>query len=189
MKRARLSRGGRPRKEGDRYPSGKLRGRDGPTPELAAKRQQFVGEGNDPDMNSPLKKLLAIGLITQTQFDLADHYEECRLKAIGSPFAKVMDPTAAGGTGGGGTMSDAQAEAISTATASYLAMSKTLDQAGLRAPFEDVVILHLSSRVTGNAQKIKRREKRLLEAFKVLAATHRPPPAKKKRAIEDLVEA
>lgn len=180
----RRGRGGRPKKEGAHYPSGHLiPAFDRGTPELQAKRQEIVGprpqrpskknprKGDATLSTTPYGKLLALGLIGQEAYDKAQYYEICRSKTVGSSHAAALDPSKVGG--GAGELSDKAAADIAKAKASYLEMSRALDDAGVKTPFEEVVVEHLWSRVTGSAIKIKRRERRLLHAFTVLVKLNR----------------
>lgn len=94
MAKKRRSKAGRPRKDGDRYPSGRLKlERDKGTPEAQLRRAQLAmredGKMGDPSKTStPLDALLTNGTITQEQWsagaDFAWMYKAVYGRADGS---------------------------------------------------------------------------------------------------------
>jgi len=92
---------GRPKTEGDRYPSGDLKPRvDRGTPELVARRLALTEGHENPALASyPLGVLLARGVINQDQHNAGVQYATAFWKAFGKPFAKAVNLTGLSGHG------------------------------------------------------------------------------------------
>jgi hypothetical protein len=84
---------GRRRKPGPRTKSGRLSRAgqkpvvDKPTPQLQARRQALVGEGNDPALSATaIGSLLATGVIDADQYNAALRYRALRCALFGPPW-------------------------------------------------------------------------------------------------------
>lgn len=175
QKNRRLSRGGRPRKDGDRHPNGELKSiRDYGTPELQQKRRAAVGDGPTEDnpkkgdtslSTCPLDVAIARGLVDDETEKVANDFGRWYRMIYGKAHAKAANLT------GAVSGEEPSEDALFKAKAKLESATAVLMMTG-RVSYDAVVNFVVYERYPKfllNNREPQGAEKRLFEGLKALA--------------------